>query len=397
MDTTIECRKDDGYVHKLRVICEDTRFIKSHCPEHGQSMMLFHHKPSDFYNITGPTMIINGTSNNSLVQDNIEVYNDNGTLVKNLLNRQFYFKIYHLVIFSMVCLLGTIGNGLVLWFCLFRMEKTVNVVWFLNLAIADFTFAMLLPFLITSIALDYHWPFGNFICRFTWFFLFLNMAISVLQLTVISADRCICVVFPVWCHNHRTRRLALIVVLVIWVVSITLSLPSYIFRSTVVGRDKISCNFQAGITWAPILRFVVFFLVPFLAIVLCYTVIVLRIKEKSFIKTSKPFKIIVVMVMAFFLCWFPYNFCVLLGMFQLKNTKDFLDIGIEVGTGLMLLNSCINPILYVLIGQDFKQKFCGSFQAIFEKAFTEDISKIYFKKREGHSSFELTLTSNDTI
>ncbi|XP_075696979.1 chemerin-like receptor 1 [Rhinoderma darwinii] len=295
-------------------------------------------------------------------------------------------RIYKIVVYSVVCLLGAPGNGLVIWFTTFRLEKSVNVVWFLNLAISDFTLALSLPLVITNLALDYHWPFGNFLCKFNWFVFFFNISLSVLQLMVISVDRCICAVFPVWCHNYRTKRLALIVVVIIWVISIALTLPSFIFRKTIVAKN-IYCLVNTDIIWVPTVRFVVFFLVPLIVILSCYTVIVLRIKEKSFIKSSKPFKIIVVIVIAFFVCWFPYYLFVLLRIFgpNIKNNYNFF-IGSEIASGLMLCNSCINPILYVVIGRDFKQTFCGSFQETFQKVFIEDMDKMNFKKHEQHSS-----------
>ncbi|KAG8548242.1 hypothetical protein GDO81_025996 [Engystomops pustulosus] len=319
------------------------------------------------------------------VNNNSHEVRVNVTLVED--NIQYSLKIFQITIFSLVCFLGTIGNGLVIWFCLIRMEKTVNVIWFLNLAIADFTFAMSLPFIITSMILDYHWPFGDFLCKFIWFLFFLNMATSVLQLMVISLDRCVSVVFPVWCHNYRTRRLALVVVLIIWVISATLTLPSYIFRRT-VGNDGIACITYYGKTWVPMMRFILFFLVPFIIIISCYVTIVLRIKDKTIIKSSKPFRLIISVVTSFFVCWFPYHFSVLFGIYGTKN--NFSRFGNPVSVDLMLFNSCINPILYVFIGRDFKQKFCGSIQTMLEKAFTEDLDKTDFKKSQHHMYWEDT-------
>lgn len=91
------------------------------------------------------------------------------------------------VIYSVFCLLGTIANGLVIWFGIFRMKKTVNVVWFTSLAISDFSIVFFLPLNITQHFLGY-WPFNKNTCKLVVLVPYLSGLVSVLQLTVISID-----------------------------------------------------------------------------------------------------------------------------------------------------------------------------------------------------------------
>ncbi|GLD71984.1 chemokine-like receptor 1 [Lates japonicus] len=53
------------------------------------------------------------------------------------------------IIYSLAFILGVLGNGVVIWVTGFKMNKTVNTVWFLNLAVADFLFTAFLPFTVT--------------------------------------------------------------------------------------------------------------------------------------------------------------------------------------------------------------------------------------------------------
>ncbi|XP_075047493.1 chemerin-like receptor 1 [Mixophyes fleayi] len=303
-------------------------------------------------------------------------------------NVQSILYVFSMVIYSVVFLLGTTGNGLVIWLTVFRMKKTVNVVWFLNLATANFIFTFFLPLSITYLALDFHWPFGKFICKLNSALTFLNLFASAFLVSVISIDRCISVIFPVWCRNHRTPRLASIVALVVWILPFIFSLPYFIFRTTVESNGQVFCynNFNENIGGVQtplgklrhrdtvITRFIIFFAIPFSIIVICYTVIALRIHRNHIATSTKPFKVILAVIISFIVCWFPYHIFSLLELSEKYQDElhDVLSVGIPISSSLLLINSCINPVLYVFIGRDFRKTFWVSIQSIFEKAFNED-------------------------
>ncbi|XP_040182806.1 chemokine-like receptor 1 [Rana temporaria] len=284
-------------------------------------------------------------------------------------------NVSYMVGVSGICLLGITGNGLVIWFVAFKMKKTVNSVWFLSLAFADFTFSLFLPLTITHIALDYHWPFGSFMCKLSRFVLYLNLSASVLQLTVISIDRCISVVFPVWCRNHRTVRLAAKVILVLWIVSLLLNVPYFIHTHTYAANDtRVGCY----VDWSMhntqvIIRFIILFVIPFTIIIFCYTLIFLRIQRNPRITSTKPFKVIAAVIISFFICWFPYHVFSIVNLYGMNHDLSLVFyIGYLISCLLAYSNSCVNPLLYVFIGQDFKQKFWRAIKSGFERAFTED-------------------------
>ncbi|XP_018604452.1 chemokine-like receptor 1 isoform X2 [Scleropages formosus] len=136
-----------------------------------------------------------------------------------------------LVTVVIIFLLGVSGNGIVIWIAGLKMRKSVNIVWYLSLAISDFMFCVSLPMTVAHIATK-EWVFGLFMCKFTSFIMFVNMFSSIFLLVIISVDRCVSVVLPVWAQNHRTVRKASLVVIFAWIVSIVLSWPSAVFRET---------------------------------------------------------------------------------------------------------------------------------------------------------------------
>ncbi|XP_075184925.1 chemerin-like receptor 1 [Anomaloglossus baeobatrachus] len=343
-------------------------------------------------NLTDFISMENGTdSGYTDYYDNYTVSDDEQSIPKSIVLERICFA----VIISILCLLGIIGNGLVIWFSVFRMKKTVNVVWLLSLAIADFFFVLLYPVnniqrLLTS------WP--KFLCKSIRLLLFLNSSVSVLQLMVISVDRCICVVFPVWCHNHRRPRLAFIIALIIWILSFALATPYMLFADTIKTYDGTFCIFMIGrsiFITKTVLGFVFYFILPLIIIVSCYIVIILHMRRKRIFTSSKPFKTIVAVIIAFFICWFPSYLIQFFSIFRPIRIPFYVTYyGNFIAIVLFIVNSCINPILYVLIGQDFKEKCCGSFQATFEKAFIEDEEKEDCGNQDGNIALKRVNTKD---
>uniref|UniRef100_A0A8C6WPW5 G-protein coupled receptors family 1 profile domain-containing protein n=1 Tax=Neogobius melanostomus TaxID=47308 RepID=A0A8C6WPW5_9GOBI len=55
-----------------------------------------------------------------------------------------------------------------------------------------------------SLSSGSHWPFGLLLCKLTYFMFNFNMYSSVFLLVLISVDRFVMVMFPVWSRNHRS-------------------------------------------------------------------------------------------------------------------------------------------------------------------------------------------------
>ena len=223
------------------------------------------------------------------------------------------------------------------------------------------------------------------------------MFVSVYILVVISVDRCVSVVWPVWAQNHRSVCKASCVSLGVWVLGLILSLPSFIFRDIRPdGDETIICyenyDFLDGcgrpselgllrFKAMTIIRFLLGFVVPFTVIVSCYAVIIHRLRRNRTraSRSSRPFKIIAAVITVFFLCWAPFYIMTLIEMwYHIGNMSSVLElvvtIGVPLATSLAYLNSCLNPLLYVFMVKDFKDKVRKSILNVFETAFREEVS-----------------------
>uniref|UniRef100_A0ACB8FSH5 Uncharacterized protein n=1 Tax=Sphaerodactylus townsendi TaxID=933632 RepID=A0ACB8FSH5_9SAUR len=242
---------------------------------------------------------------------------------------------------------------------------------------------------ILSMAQGFHWPFGEALCKFNSTLAFVNLYASVYLLVVISIDRCISVICPVWAQNHRSPRLASFVALGVWICALVLSSPYIYFRKTVKNQESgmINCytkyshnTEQAIVTHRDMVisRFIFAFVIPFPVIIACYGAIVLRLRRDRLASSSKPFKVITAVILAFFLCWLPYHVFSFLEIQAYKDHSLYLPvtIGIPLTSSLAFINSCLNPILYVFMGHDFKERLKRSILSVFENAFAEDVSQI---------------------
>uniref|UniRef100_A0A8C1G6I3 G-protein coupled receptors family 1 profile domain-containing protein n=1 Tax=Cyprinus carpio TaxID=7962 RepID=A0A8C1G6I3_CYPCA len=272
-----------------------------------------------------------------------------------------------IVFYSIVVLLGTTGNSLVIWVAGFRMKPTITNVWLVNLAVADLIFCLTrVTSLISSLFFD-HWPFGVFLCKFNGFFKYANMFCSVFLLAVISVDRALCICRPVFTRERRTLCAARVVSVGVWIVAVMFSSPYFVYRQVFLKNNLSHCSFKVRMALQNTaskyvyyyIRFICGFLLPFLVILICYILAAVGIRRTRLSGKSRPLRILVVLVCAFFLCWAPYHaVAVKEGWAMVSNVAYF--------------NSCINPVLYFCMGLDFSQRCNQSLSGIFRSALTEE-------------------------
>ncbi|XP_030640758.1 C3a anaphylatoxin chemotactic receptor-like [Chanos chanos] len=304
-------------------------------------------------------------------------------------NLDNYSQIIHLVVSIVIFILGTFGNGLVIYVTGCKMEKTVNSVWFLNLALADFFFTFMAIFNIVSASRNFIWPFGDFMCKFYSLIGIVNMYASVFLLTAISLDRCLSTWVVVWSHNNRTLAKAWATCGLIWVASVLCSIPFITIRKLIpAGNSSLhhcaydingTLPFYKSLVFS---RFVLGFLIPFLVISCSYIAIGVRVKRLHRKRKCKSLRVILSVILAFFFCWLPFHIFEFIDVRRREDeekniswnqdTQKILMIVEPLVVNLAFFNSCLNPILYVFLCEEFQTKLKQSLLVVLESAFTEE-------------------------
>lgn len=129
---------------------------------------------------------------------------------------------------------------------------------------------------------------------------------------------------------------------------------------------------QVAITFS---RLIVGFLLPSSVMMVCYSLIVLRMRQGRFHKSSsKTLRVTVVVVVVFLVCWAPYHIMGVLSLYTDPDSAlgEALSFWDPVSIALASANSCFNPFLYALLGKDFRKHARQSMQGILEAAFSEE-------------------------
>ncbi|XP_072498565.1 N-formyl peptide receptor 2-like [Notamacropus eugenii] len=299
-----------------------------------------------------------------------------------------------IIIYGVTFFMGTVGNALVIWVAGFRMPHTVNTVWFINLAIADFVFCLSVPLNMTLVILHRHWPFGRTLCKLHGAINNLNLFASVFLVSLLSVDRCVTVLWPLWAKKHRRPHLAALGAMGAWIMALPFCGISLMIKDTITYQGVTYCYNNYDVwnethgnyeLWQKIaipryyaliiIHLVCGFVGPMVVIVVCYGLISVKLWQNQLASSRRSFRVLMAVVVAFFLCWLPFH------VFQwaefissLKNHQVLYTTVQQLGaivTSLAFLNSCLNPVLYVFTRYDFREQLLYSLPTAMKRALTD--------------------------
>ncbi|XP_056327495.1 mu-type opioid receptor [Danio aesculapii] len=317
-------------------------------------------------------------------------------------------------LYSIVCVMGLVGNVLVMYVIIrYTKMKTATNIYIFNLALADSLATSTLPFQSVNYLMG-TWPFGDELCKIVMSIDYYNMFTSIFTLTTMSVDRYIAVCHPVKALDFRTPRNAKIVNVCNWILSSAIGLPVMVMASTTSDLHSngiIDCTLlfpHPSWYWENLLKICVFifaFIMPVLIITVCYGLMILRLKSVRMLSGSKEkdrnlrriTRMVLVVVAVFIVCWTPIHIFVIIKALVTIPSSLLQTITWHFCIALGYTNSCLNPVLYAFLDENFKRcfrEFCVPSPSVLD---LQNSTRSRNPQRDGQSSGHTVDRTNQQV
>ncbi|XP_069549283.1 C-C chemokine receptor type 4 [Brachyistius frenatus] len=266
--------------------------------------------------------------------------------------------------------LGLVGNSLVIWViaCGVRLRSMTDVC-LLNLAIADILLVCSLPFLAHQ-ARD-QWLFGDGMCKMVLGIYHIVFYCGIFFITLMSVDRYLAIVHAVYAVKVRTRSFGIIAAAVTWLAGFLASFPDLIFLKQQPSANMTqfcypeyptvaSGNVHSWRIFSLFKMNILGLLVPVVIMGFCYSQIIWRLLHSQSSR-KQAIRVVLVVVAVFFCCWVPYNVASFFKALELQGnytqceSSKAIKLALQVTETIAYSHSCLNPILYVFVGEKFRK------------------------------------------
>ena len=309
---------------------------------------------------------------------------DNGNVTYDEIARGEY-EIWSVIMLGVFTFFGTVGNvGLLVVIVSTKHLRTVANIMVVNLTVGDLLYLLIsVPFHIEH-DISPSWDFGPIVCKLSQSGQVAAQGVCVFSLFAVSLERHQAITKPRVRSSEHNMMKTLAIVGVVWLVSITLSIPLMILAHTKVlyEADGPSCLFLplfSKVAKGYIMsQFIVLYVLP-LAAISCFYVNMARVllqSENNFKHESQPGArqflarrrlaiIVLVITVLFGVLWLPYyayniwfqfNEAALTDTDRIERIYIFLYVFQQLHFFMGVGNSCINPWVVFFMSSTHRQE-----------------------------------------
>nr|XP_013800867.1 PREDICTED: proto-oncogene Mas-like [Apteryx mantelli mantelli] len=256
------------------------------------------------------------------------------------------------VSFVLPTILGLGGNGIVLWFLCFKIKRNEFTVYVLNLAIADFTFIFSCFVTFLLILMNLQSPvlekYFSLVVDIIFYF---GYNTSFFLLTAIGAERCLSVLFPVWCQCNRPKHLSAYVCAFLWTLSCLISGMEYFSKMTDTQSQDARIHDAIAI-FSCVLNFLIFTPITVLSSLILFITVQRRPPQQR--HQTRLYITIMVTVMVFLIFAMPVRLTNIVKYWLPELVSARL---VYISVLLNIINSSANPLVYFCVRGQNRLRF----------------------------------------
>ncbi|XP_054709432.1 pyrokinin-1 receptor-like [Uloborus diversus] len=306
------------------------------------------------------------------------------------------------IVYAVLLVTGTVGNVCT---CVVisrnRYMHTATNYYLFSLSISDLLLLTLgLPQEMYQLWIPRPYTLGESMCIVRGFTAEASTYASILTITAFTVERYVAICHPLKAHALSSLSRAVKITVAIWVLSAVCAVPvclqfGVIYDTTINGEVLLRtavCSLERPIQHAFLISFLLFFCAPLVMIFTLYIKIGFKLKGsmimdklvaekmrssttsygsghengKSNVNNNRKgiIKMLVAVVVSFFLCWLPFHVQRLMATYVVHPTP-FFNLAYTVVTYLSgityYVSATLNPILYQLMSLKFQQAFKDTF------------------------------------
>uniref|UniRef100_A0A2S2NKP8 Neuropeptide Y receptor n=1 Tax=Schizaphis graminum TaxID=13262 RepID=A0A2S2NKP8_SCHGA len=285
--------------------------------------------------------------------------------------------------YSAVFVVSLVGNGLVCYVVVFSAQMhSVTNLFIMNMAVGDLLMTLFcVPFSFVATLLLQYWPFGSDLCHTVSFAQAVAVLVSAYTLVAISVDRYIAIMWPL--KPRASRHQAKYIIALVWTVAVITAFPILLVTTL---EQPSSWHQQCGLyicneNWSSenvrhyynVALLVLQYCIPFAVLLFTYVNIGVVVwgkrtpgeaqnsRDVRMAKSKrKMIKMMVTVVIAFTVCWLPYNILLILWDHEPSlSTWSSLPYVWFLFHWLAMSHTCYNPLIYCWMNTRYRTGFAA--------------------------------------
>ncbi|CAI5789756.1 C-C chemokine receptor type 10 [Podarcis lilfordi] len=271
--------------------------------------------------------------------------------------------IYLPVMAVLFCVLGVLGNGILLLVrTRYHTAQSLGDVLLLHLAISDLLLLLTLPVGLAGMVGS--WSPGTGTCQALQGLHALNFYSGFLSLMGLTVDRYVAIVGAPVAHrlHSSTTCWGLLCSGLVWLLSAALALPYFLYARVEDYGDVSLCRVADVTAAISLVQVALGFVLPFAVMAACYTAIARALLASPCAQSLKALRLILALVLVFLALQLPYALLTALDTadlmgHQASSCKVILrrDLALLITSALAFARCCLNPVLHTFLGMRFRK------------------------------------------